>query len=66
MSVNTGLCVAALSLFDETVRLKESSRFDTKSFRYKLFRYELKQWNCTTFSIKYRLRVNEEKNIWGE
>ena len=36
------LCTAP-SLFDETVRLKESIRFDTKSFRYKSFPYELKQ-----------------------
>ena len=67
-SVTISLGVAAPSLFDdtlfdETVRLKETSRFDTKSFRYKSFRYELKQWNCTSFSIKYSLRINGKKYL---
>ena len=40
----------------------ETGRFVKKSFLYKSFRYELKQWNDTKISFTF---VNK-KNILGE
>ena len=45
------------------VENSETVRFDTRAFRYKSFRYELKQLNCTNISVTSR-KVGNWKTFW--